>query len=101
MQTHLVGSATSVIDAGRLAKRGQALLLGAVIAAMFGGDPAVAQSAPRPKEAARQACADDVHTLCAGVLPSGGSIQKCVIEKHDQLFDACKSATLAARDMAK
>jgi hypothetical protein len=99
MRRHLVVSTSPTIDAGRVVRRAQTLLLGAVIAAMFSG-AAVAQSAEKPNEAVRQACAGDVRTLCAGVFPGGGRIKKCVIEKHDQLSDACKSAMLSARSMS-
>jgi hypothetical protein len=92
-------STNATINSGRIAQRAQSLLLGAVIAALFGG-AAFAQSAAKPNEAVRQACAGDVRTLCAGVFPGGGRIKKCVIEKHDQLSDACKSAMLSARAMS-
>jgi hypothetical protein len=90
--------ALSPIDAGRVAKRAQTLLLGAVIAAMFGG-AAAAQSAARPNEAVKQACADDVHRLCAGIPSGGGGVRQCVIENREQLSDGCKSAMQAARNM--
>ena len=88
----------SIIRAGRLARRAQTALLGAVIAAALGGI-ATAQDA-KPSGAVRQACAADVRTLCAGVLPGGGRIKKCVIEKRDQLSDGCKSAITAAWKMS-
>jgi hypothetical protein len=38
--------------------------------------------------------------LCAGVFPGGGRIKQCMIEKRDQLSEACKTALLAARAKA-
>jgi hypothetical protein len=49
----------------------------------------------------RQACADDVHRLCADVAPGGGRIRQCFIAKRDDLSAACKDALLAARRQAR
>lgn len=98
MHGNLVIIARSAFRAGVLARAGQVLLAAALIAALFGGT-AAAQSAEQPRQAVRQACASDVHTLCAGVLPGGGRIKQCIIDKHDQLSDGCKDALLAARAM--
>jgi hypothetical protein len=89
----------ATLNAGRVARRAQSLLIGAAITAILGA-AAWAQSPVKPSEAVRQACAGDVRTLCAGVFPGGGRIKKCMIEKHDQLSDACKSAMLSARAMS-
>lgn len=71
----------------------------AILAGVFGAiaaAPAAAQAASPPKEL-RQACAADVRTLCSGIMPGGGRIKKCMVEKHDQLSDGCKSALKEAR----
>lgn len=106
MQRHLINPAGSAIRAGALARKVQALLFGAMVVALVTamlalvfGLAAAAQSAAKPGATPRQACAADVHTLCAGVLPGGGRIKKCIVEKHDQLSDACKDAMLAARTL--
>jgi len=57
--------------------------------------PAVAQTTPR--DVLRQACASDVRKLCPGVMPGGGRIQKCFLEKYDQVSPGCKSAMDEAR----
>jgi hypothetical protein len=67
------------------------------IAAMFAA-AAVATAASRanaqagPSQALRQACGTDVRALCAGIMPGGGRIKQCMIEKSDQLSDGCKAA---------
>jgi hypothetical protein len=40
----------------------------------------------------RQACGADVRSLCAGIMPGGGRIKQCMIDKFDQLSDGCKAA---------
>ena len=57
---------------------------------------AIAQAAPSRSEL-RQACGTDVRSLCAGVMPGGGRIKQCMIEKRDQLSDGCKNAMKEAR----
>jgi hypothetical protein len=52
--------------------------------------------AAQPAASLRAACGSDVRTVCAGVMPGGGRIKQCMIDKHDQLSKACKDA-LAAR----
>jgi hypothetical protein len=66
------------------------------LAAAAAAAPTAAQTTPPPKEL-RQACAADVQTLCAAVLPGGGRIKQCMIEKFDQLSDGCKGAMKDAR----
>lgn len=97
MNDNLVIICCAALRAGVLARAGQALLVAALIATIFGGAAAARSAAS--KQAVRQACANDVHTLCAGVLPGGGRIKQCMIEKSNQLSDACKDAMLGARAM--
>jgi hypothetical protein len=40
----------------------------------------------------RQACGRDVRSLCSGIMPGGGRIKQCMIDKFDQLSDGCKAA---------
>jgi hypothetical protein len=40
----------------------------------------------------RQACGSDVRSLCSGIMPGGGRIKQCMIDKFDQLSDGCKAA---------
>jgi hypothetical protein len=47
--------------------------------------------------AMRQACGDDVRTLCPGIMPGGGRIKQCMIEKFDKLSDGCKTALKDAK----
>lgn len=44
----------------------------------------------------RQACTKDARTVCAGVRPGGGRIKECMVQRFDQLSDACKSALESA-----
>lgn len=73
-----------------------ATVLAAAFAVLFSS---VVHSAERG--ALRQACASDVHTLCAGVFPGGGRIKQCMIEKFAQLSGGCKSALADARALSK
>lgn len=41
---------------------------------------------------ARQACEADYRKLCAGVMPGGGRIRKCLNENFDALSTPCKQA---------
>jgi hypothetical protein len=43
------------------------------------------------RSAIRQACGDDLRTLCSGIMPGGGRIKQCMIEKFDKLSDGCKT----------
>lgn len=45
----------------------------------------------------RQACGDDVRTLCTGIMPGGGRIKQCMIEKFDKLSDGCRTALKDAK----
>lgn len=66
------------------------LTLALSMTAVFAG--VLAAEAASPRKQLRQACGADLHTLCAGILPGGGRIRQCMIEKFDQLSDSCKSA---------
>jgi len=67
-----------------------AALLAAAIAASA-ASRANAQANPSQTEL-RQACGTDVRSLCSGIMPGGGRIKQCMIEKFDQLSDGCKAA---------
>jgi hypothetical protein len=84
--------------AGASAKAILAALAAVFIVALFGGG--TAQAAETSRQAIRQACADDVRALCAGVIPGGGRIKQCIVENRDRLSDGCKSALLAARPIS-
>jgi len=45
-----------------------------------------------PQANLRQACGSDVRSLCSGIMPGGGRIKQCMIDKFDQLSDGCKAA---------
>ncbi|MEW6296626.1 MAG: hypothetical protein AB1671_02650 [Thermodesulfobacteriota bacterium] len=47
--------------------------------------------------ALRDACAEDVRTLCGDVEPGGGRIGQCLKAHRDQLSSACKAAIAEAR----
>ena len=49
--------------------------------------------------AVRQACGNDLRTVCSGVTPGGGRIKQCMIDNFDKLSDGCKAAA-KARQMA-
>jgi hypothetical protein len=66
-----------------------AALLAAAIAASA-ASRANAQGAARAD--LRQACGADVRSLCSGILPGGGRIKQCMVDKFDQLSDGCKAA---------
>jgi hypothetical protein len=65
--------------------------LGLLSILALGGRPAAAQ----PAASLRAACASDVSTVCAGVMPGGGRIKQCMIDKREQLSKACKDALVA------
>ncbi|MGJ4948184.1 hypothetical protein [Bradyrhizobium sp. HKCCYLS20291] len=51
----------------------------------------------RDTSAVRQACGSEVRTLCAGIMPGGGRIKQCMIEKFDKLSDGCRNALKDAK----
>src|SRR5215813_11532243 len=62
--------------------------------------PSGAQPDPALSQPVRAACAADVRSLCAGVLPGGGRIVQCMRDKRDRLSEGCRDA-LAARLQAQ
>lgn len=47
--------------------------------------------------AVRDACAEDLRTLCSGIEPGGGRLRQCLQEHRDQLSAACQAALARAR----
>ena len=69
------------------------MMLGSPLILALSLRPAAAQ----PAASLRTACAGDVRSVCAGVMPGGGRIKQCMMDKREQLSKACKDA-LAARE---
>jgi hypothetical protein len=67
-----------------------AVVLAATIAASI-ASRANAQASAVPANV-HQACGGDVRALCSGIMPGGGRIKQCMIDKFDQLSDGCKAA---------
>jgi hypothetical protein len=70
------------------------LAIAAVLAATIAATAvsrANAQTSPAQADL-RQACGGDVRSLCSGIMPGGGRIKQCMIDKFDQLSDGCKAA---------
>jgi hypothetical protein len=60
-----------------------------------------AKATPEVKEARkamRQACMEDVHTLCSDAQPGGGKLMQCLKTHKDQVSAGCKSAFQHLRD---
>jgi hypothetical protein len=55
---------------------------------------ATSASAQDPK-AAREACTPDYRKYCAGVMPGGGRVKKCLTENLDKLAPECRAAVVA------
>ncbi len=58
------------------------------------------QSTPEMKAARqslRQACAEDVQTLCGGIEPGGGKILRCLKDHKDKVSRSCKDAAESLR----
>lgn len=53
------------------------------------------------RKAVREACMDDVHTLCAGSQPGGGKVMMCLKSHKDQVSAGCKTAFEHLRDVRK
>ncbi|MBX9710577.1 MAG: hypothetical protein K2X60_06045 [Xanthobacteraceae bacterium] len=62
--------------------------------------PATAQTAA-PSSQMRQACSADMRSLCSGIMPGGGRIKNCMMEKRDQLSQGCKDALASASAQSK
>jgi hypothetical protein len=56
------------------------------------GSHVAAQTTSPSMWSLRKACGSDIRSVCAGIMPGGGRIKQCMIEKHDQLSAGCKSA---------
>lgn len=59
-----------------------------------------AQSTPETKAARqslREACAEDVQTLCSGMQPGGGKIMRCLKDNKDKVSQSCKDAAASFR----
>lgn len=74
---------------------------------LAGGALANETNAPQ-RGAVREACKNDVATLCAGIQPGEGRIKACLRENKDKLSEGCRSAIAtmmqarrAARDAQK
>ncbi|WP_257166899.1 hypothetical protein [Bradyrhizobium sp. SRS-191] len=57
----------------------------------------IAAAQAQDTAAVRKACGDEVRTLCAGIMPGGGRIKQCMIEKFDKLSDGCRTAIKDAK----
>jgi hypothetical protein len=68
----------------------QRSLLAIALAGVSLAPPAGAQDL---KEA-REACTPDYTKYCAGVMPGGGRVKKCLTDNHDKLAPACKAAVV-------
>ena len=53
------------------------------------------------RKAMRQACMEDVHTLCSDAQPGGGKMMQCLKSHKDQVSTGCKSAFQHLRDVRK
>ena len=63
-----------------------------------------AKATPEAKEARkamRQACMEDVHTLCSDAQLGGGKLMQCLKTHRDQVSAGCKSAFQHLRDVRK
>jgi len=65
------------------------------------GNHVAAQTASPSMWSIRRACGSDIRSVCAGIMPGGGRIKQCMIEKRDQLSSGCKAALANARAAAK
>lgn len=53
------------------------------------------------RQAMRQACTEDAHTLCGDAQPGGGKIMMCLRSHKDQVSAGCKSAVQHLRDVRR
>jgi hypothetical protein len=67
------------------------------LVALLASQPSGAQPDPALSQAVRAACAADVRSLCAWVLPGSGRIVQCMRDKRDNLSEGCRGALAAAR----
>jgi hypothetical protein len=80
---------------------GWLLILSPLLIFLLGIRLVAAQTASPSMWALRKACGSDIRSVCAGIMPGGGRIKQCMIEKRDQLSADCKSALANARAPAK
>jgi hypothetical protein len=60
-------------------------------------DPATALRNPAVQEAV-STCNSDRSRLCSSVMPGGGRIVRCLVEKRESVSPPCQAAILKARD---
>lgn len=68
------------------------------------GVPGQAKPSPelrQARRAVRQACMEDIRTLCAGSEPGGGRVLMCLRSHKDQVSDGCKAATAHLREVRR
>ena len=53
-----------------------------------------ASASAQDLKAAREACTPDYKKYCAGVMPGGGRVKKCLTDNLDKLAPACKAAVV-------
>ena len=66
--------------------------------------PAHAKATPEVKDARkalRQACMEDVRTLCSDAQPGGGKLMQCLKTHKDQVSAGCKSAFQHLREVRR
>ena len=61
-----------------------------VAASLIGTAAALPSLAQDARSQAREACGADYRRLCAGVMPGGGRIRKCLDDRADALSSRCK-----------
>lgn len=61
-------------------------------AAMVLAAIAACAAAEDARQALKTACSQDYKTHCAGVMPGGGRIKRCMEEHAASLSDACREA---------
>lgn len=69
--------------------------------ALLVSQPGGAQPDPALSQAVRAACTADIRSLCAGVLPGGGRVVRCMRDKRDSLSEGCRDALAAARQQSQ
>ena len=53
------------------------------------------------RKALRQACMEDVRTLCSDAQPGGGKLMQCLKTHKDQVSAGCKSAFQHLREVRR
>ena len=70
-------------------------------AAGVAGQPKPSPELRQARRAVRQACMEDIRTLCAGSEPGGGRVLMCLRSHKDQVSDGCKAATAHLREVRR